>query len=64
VIFAKECAVEKRWTHLWIESDSKLANLKVKSPNIVPWQIKNRWLNCLQIKSCSYVGRSGVEGRE
>lgn len=49
VIFVVECAIKKRWTHLWIESDSKLANLTVKSPNIVPWQIKNRWLNCLHL---------------
>lgn len=49
IIFAVECAIEKRYTHLWIESDSKLAILAVKSPNIVPWQIKNRWLNCLQL---------------
>jgi len=51
VILAIECAMERDWKNLWIESDSKLANLAVKSPNIVPWQLKNRWLNCVHLMS-------------
>ncbi|MCH80775.1 ribonuclease H protein [Trifolium medium] len=47
VILAIEFAIEKHWNFLWIESDSKLATLAFKSPLIVPWHIKNRWLNCL-----------------
>lgn len=51
VILAVECAIDRNWNNLWIESDSKLANLAVKSPNIVPWQLKNRWLNCVHLMS-------------
>ncbi|MCI44208.1 ribonuclease H protein [Trifolium medium] len=47
VILATEFGVEKQWNFLWIETDSKLASLAFKSPLIVPWQIKNRWFNCL-----------------
>lgn len=49
IILAVECAFQKNWLNLWIESDSKLVTLAIKSPQIVPWQIKNRWLNCLTL---------------
>jgi ribonuclease HI len=47
VILAIECASQRNWTNIWIESDSVLATLAFKSPSIIPWQLKNRWLKCL-----------------
>lgn len=56
VILAVECAHQRNWLNLWIESDSKLVTLAVKSPQIVPWQIKNKWLNCLTLlKSMNFL---------
>lgn len=49
VILAVECAYQTNWLNLWIKSDSKLVTLAVKSPQIVHWHIKNRWLNCLTL---------------
>jgi ribonuclease HI len=47
IILAIECAFDKNWLHLWIESDSQLAILAFKNPNIIPWQLHNRWSNCV-----------------
>lgn len=47
VILAIECASQRNWTNIWIESDSVLATLAFKSPSIIPWQLKNRWLKCI-----------------
>jgi len=49
IILAIECAYQKNWSNLWIETDSMLASLAFKSPHIVPWQLKNRWENCLMM---------------
>jgi ribonuclease HI len=47
IILAVECAFERSWMHLWIESDSHLAILAFKNPKLIPWQLHNRWSNCL-----------------
>jgi ribonuclease HI len=47
IILAIECAVDRNWRQLWIESDSKLAVSAFKNSSIIPWQLKNRWLNCM-----------------
>ena len=47
IILAVECVEQRNWRNIWIETDSRLASLAVKSPNLVPWQLKNRWLNCI-----------------
>ncbi|CAJ2645220.1 unnamed protein product [Trifolium pratense] len=55
VIIAIECAFEKNWKQLWLECDSKLVVLAFKSPHVIPWQLKNRWLNCItKIKNMSF----------
>ena len=36
IILAVECAVNRNWSFLWIETNSKLATMAVKSPHIVP----------------------------
>ena len=42
VILAIECAHQRNWNHLWIETDSMLASLAIKSSHIVPWKLRNR----------------------
>jgi len=45
VILAIEISYDRIWKQLWIESDSMLAILALKSPNIVLWKLENRWLS-------------------
>jgi ribonuclease HI len=47
VIIAVECALARHWNHLWLECDSKLVTLALKSPQIIPWQLKLRWTKCM-----------------
>jgi ribonuclease HI len=55
VILAIEYAYDKNWNLLWVECDSKIVSMALKSPHVVPWQLKNRWLNCItKIKSMSF----------
>ncbi|GAU40903.1 hypothetical protein TSUD_297080 [Trifolium subterraneum] len=49
VMNAIEIAHSKGRNNLWIESDSKLVNLAFNSSNIVPWKLRNRWFNCLEL---------------
>lgn len=49
-VLAVEIASKKNWFPVWFESDSQLLVRKVKSLSTeVPWKIKNKWKNCLQI---------------
>lgn len=50
-MLAIELAHQKGWSHLWFETDSTLVTLAFKSLKIVPWQLRNRWENCLFICS-------------
>lgn len=55
VILAIECAYDKNWQYLWIECDSKLVTLAFMSAHIIPWQMKNRWENCMtKLKSMNF----------
>ncbi|GAU35907.1 hypothetical protein TSUD_69400 [Trifolium subterraneum] len=47
VVLAIECASNKHWNCLWLECDSQLVSLAFKNPRIIPWQLKNRWKNCI-----------------
>jgi len=42
-----ETAQSKGYTHLWLETDSQLVCLALKSSANVPWVLRNRWPNCL-----------------
>jgi hypothetical protein len=56
IILAIECAFDKGWTRLLIESESQVAILAFKSCNIIPWQLHNRWFNCMiKLRSMHYV---------
>jgi len=46
---AIELAHLKQWHNLWLETDSMLVFLAFKSPNIVPWNLRNRWDNCIYL---------------
>jgi hypothetical protein len=37
----------KGYTSLWLETDTQLVWLALKSFVSVPWTLRNRWLNCL-----------------
>jgi ribonuclease HI len=64
VMYAIEIAFEKGWWNLWVETDSVLVTLAFKSPSMVPWFLRNRWLNCLHLSSnmnfiLSHIFREG-----
>lgn len=42
-------AFDKGWHRLWLESDSSLVVEAFTSPEIVPWNIRIKWRNCLHI---------------
>ncbi|GAU47667.1 hypothetical protein TSUD_380210 [Trifolium subterraneum] len=46
-MLAIEIAASKNWIHLWLESDSRLVVLAFSKPSLVPWRIRNRWMNAL-----------------
>jgi len=46
-MLAIEIVVEKNWSTLWLEKDSQPMVLAFKSISVVPWKVRNRWLNCL-----------------
>jgi len=48
---AIEFAKEKNWRNVWLETDSMSVVLAFKSQSFVPWQLRNRWRNCLLITS-------------
>ncbi|GAU15839.1 hypothetical protein TSUD_236550, partial [Trifolium subterraneum] len=46
-MLAIEIAASKNWVYLWLESDSRLVVLAFSKPSMVPWRIRNRWMNAL-----------------
>jgi ribonuclease HI len=46
-----ELANTFNWKNLWLEADSELVIKAFKNPSIVPWSLKNRWMNCLLLTS-------------
>ncbi|PNX74819.1 ribonuclease H [Trifolium pratense] len=34
---------------LWLETDSQLVSLTFKNHSIVPWRLRNRWLDCIEL---------------
>jgi ribonuclease HI len=64
VMRAIELSVFHNWPNLWIETDSSLAVLAFKSPTLIPWTIRNRWINCQKLISSmnllvSHIYREG-----
>jgi ribonuclease HI len=49
LILAMEVAHNKTWPFLWLESDSLNALHAFDDMNVVPWDLRNRWSNCLNL---------------
>ena len=47
VIKAIELAWVRDWKHIWLEVDSSQILDFLKSPSLVPWQLRVQWNNCL-----------------
>ena len=47
VITAIELAWVRDWKHVWLEIDSSTVLDYIRTPSLVPWQLRVRWLNCL-----------------
>lgn len=63
-MIAIEAAFERGWIRLWLECDSQLVVQAFSSPSIVPWHLRTRWKNCLEMISkmqfrVSHVFREG-----
>lgn len=37
----------RRWTQMWLETDSLLVLSYSHSPNLITWRLRSRWLKCL-----------------
>jgi len=48
-MLAIELADKKKWNKLWLEIDSKLVVQAFQNPHMVPWKLRNGWINCLQV---------------
>lgn len=59
-IIAIEVAHKRGWRNLWLECDSKLVIDSFSNPNIVPWKLKNRWLNCMVLSKEMFFLRSHI----
>ena len=46
IMRAVEIANQRRWTNLWIESDSSLAVMAFNNSSMIPCCLRNRWINC------------------
>jgi hypothetical protein len=49
LILAMELAHNRGWFYLWVESDSMTALRAFDNIDVVPWDLRNRWSNCLQL---------------
>jgi len=59
-----EFAKSKNWNNFWLETDSRLVVQAFKNQDIVPWQLRNRWSNCINITArmnfiISHIFREG-----
>jgi hypothetical protein len=46
---AIEIANIRGWPLLWDEIDSHLVTLAFKNVTMVPWHLRTRWLNCIEL---------------
>lgn len=50
-MFSIEIAAKKGWKNLWLETESQLVVIAFKDNLLVPWDLQNRWKNCLLLVS-------------
>ncbi|MCH80616.1 RNA-directed DNA polymerase (Reverse transcriptase) [Trifolium medium] len=48
-IIAIKLANSKGWKYLWLESDTLTAFRAFDNIDLVPWDLRNRWSNCLSL---------------
>ena len=63
---AIEIANSHQWSNLGLDADSELVIKAFKNVSLVPWKLRNRWLNCVQLISrlnflATHVFRKGNE---
>jgi len=46
---AIELAHSHQWSNLWLEADSELVIKAFKNSSLVPWNLRNKWLNCAHL---------------
>lgn len=49
VLEALQVAWVRRWTHVWLETDSALVVHYFYHPHLVPWRLRIQWKNCLHL---------------
>jgi hypothetical protein len=53
-MMAIEIATLKVWPLLWVETGSNMVTFK--NATMVPWHLRNRWLNCIELtKKISFI---------
>jgi hypothetical protein len=55
MMMAIEIVNLKCWPLLWVETDSIIVILAFKNATMVPWQLCNRWLNCVELIKMSFI---------
>jgi len=59
---AMEFAAQFGWSMIWLETDSLSVVLAFKNQDLIPFRLRNRWHNCLQLgftTICSHIYREG-----
>jgi ribonuclease HI len=46
---AIEIAHQRGWLNLWVETDSMLLLQAFNNYNMIPWEVRSRWHNCVEI---------------
>jgi len=46
---AIELAKQQGWNNLWLKCDSSLVINAITNNSLVPWIVRNRWMNCMLI---------------
>jgi ribonuclease HI len=61
---AIEIASKKGWISLWLETNSQLVTLAFKNHGLVPWRLRNKWLNCVELTKnmCFIISHIFKEG--
>jgi hypothetical protein len=44
---AYEIAYENHWLNIWLETDSVLVVKAFSNLSLIPWSLRNRWMNCI-----------------
>lgn len=48
---AIELTAQYQWSNLWLEYDSALVANTFTNHYLIPWKLRNRWENCLNLTS-------------